>query len=331
MPRQEVVKLVVGMWTVCAAGHSSGMSSDGFVRGIAGASAVVAITSFVWAVLSWRLNGPALRVHCLAYREVVVVRLFNAGRTAESVEHIVLGGRKGGADGLDLTAALGLPLRLEPGETKSWSLNPCAEPLASRWSNVSAGWESLWLLTGSMRQHRAEALPLLEERPPAVGWRLVPRRTKLARYAPLCVGLPVALFAGSADMSPLSRILVVLLALIVAVRAGWVMGSGGGSFLRRRVERWALATASLMAVVEASRASNRPDGELLSAADWAGLGTLLAVGMILAVPGWASHVAFAVREGGSWVRRMFTASNIASAVSVANRRVKTTLRAAVRR
>lgn len=87
------------------------------------------------------------------------MRIFNAGRTAESLEHIVLGDRKGGAGGLDLTDHLRLSLRLEPGETKVWRLNPRASPLAERWASASAGWASLWVLTGSMKQRRAEVIP----------------------------------------------------------------------------------------------------------------------------------------------------------------------------
>ena len=278
--------------------------SDWFARGIAGASAVIAMTSFVWAVLSWRLNGPALRTHCLAYQEVLVLRVFNAGRTPESIEHIVLGGRRGGADGLDLTAALGLPFRLEPGETKSWSLNPLADPLAERWSTVRAGWESLWLLTGSMKQHRAEIVPLFEERPPSVGWRLVPRRTKLARYAPLGLGAPVALLAAAAGRQPLATAMVSLLGAIVVVRAGWAAGSVP-SFTRRRVERWVLAAALFISIVERVRASSRPVNEQLPAADLVGIVVLIALGLVLAIPGWASFLTTAAREGRGWVRRAF--------------------------
>jgi hypothetical protein len=274
--------------------HSAVMSSDWVARGIAGASAVVAMTSFLWGVVSWRLNGPALRIHSLAYREVLLVRVFNAGRTAESIEHIVLGGSRGGAGGLDLTRPLELPLRLEPGETKSWRLNPHANPLAGRWSTVTAGWDSLWLLTGSMRQHRVEVMPFPVRRPPSVGWRLVPRRTKLARYAPLVVGFPVALLSDSAGMRPLSTWLVAMLGVVVAVRAFWVMGTSR-AYCRRRVERWALAFASLVSVVLWARAGSRSVSADAPTADTLGIVGLLALGLVLAVPGAAPNIAAATQ------------------------------------
>lgn len=270
------------------------MSSDWVARGIAGASAVIAMTSLLWGIASWRLTGPTLRIHSLAYKEVLLVRVFNAGRTADWIEHVVLGGSRGGIGGVDLTHPLDLPIRLEPGETKSWRLNPQEAPLKDRWSTVTAGWDSLWLLTGSMRQHRVEVMPFPERRPPSVGWRLVPRRTKLARYAPLTVGLPVVLLAASVRTRAVSVWLVALLGVVVAVRAFWVIGSGR-AFWRRRIERWTLAGAELLSVVEWMRASSRSASEGIPGKDMACIGVLIAVGLVLAVPGAASHLAVVTR------------------------------------
>jgi len=175
----------------------------------------------------------------LAYGEVLVVRIFNAGRTAESIEHIVLGGRKGGARGLDLTEHLRLPHRLEPGGAKHWRLNPRDSPLVERWAVASAGWASLWVLTGSMTQRRVEVMPIPEELPPTVGWRLVPRSTKLARYAPLAATLPIVM-ATTAGGSSVAAWLVAALGIFVLGRAFWALGAHR-SFRRRRVERRILA------------------------------------------------------------------------------------------
>lgn len=252
------------------------------------ASALVAVTSLAWAVLSWRLTGPALRIHSLAYRQVLILRVFNAGRTAESIEHVVLGGRRGGTGGLDLTHHLGLPLRLEPGETKSWRLNPQASPLAERWSIVSAGWASVWLLTGSMRQHRTEVMPFPEQLPPQVGWRLIPRRTKLARYAPLIVGVPTAM-AAAVGTSRLAGLLVAMLGTFVVVRGVYALG-GNRAFHRRRVERWALAGGWLLSLVEWTRASSRPTVGELPRADTAALVVFFLIALVLAIPGAAPQL-----------------------------------------
>ncbi|MDU0314108.1 hypothetical protein RKE38_10465 [Phycicoccus sp. M110.8] len=262
---------------------------DSVARGIAAASAVIAMTTLAWSVLSWRLAGPTLRIHCLAYREELTIRVFNAGRTAESLEHIVLGGRKGGARGLDLTAHLGLPMRLEPGQTGRWRLNPSVEPLAGRWRQVTAGWCSLWVLTGSMRQPRVEVIPLPQSRPPVVGWRLVPRRSKLARYATLLLGVPVA-FVAAVDLRPVATYAVVWLAIGVVVRA-IVAAASGPVFVRRRVERWALGAASALSVIESFRATGRPTGTDMPTVDYVSLMVLAVVGMTLATPGLAADVA----------------------------------------
>lgn len=258
------------------------------------ATATIALTGVIWAVLSWRLAGPALRIHSLAYQEVLVLRVFNAGRTAESIEHMVIGGRAGGRGGLDLTRDLGLPLRLEPGETKSWRLNPLHPALSVRWPTVVAGWTSLWLLTGSMRQHRVEVMPFPERRPPEVGWRLVPRRTKLARYAPLVFGFPIAFCAASLGAQPLAQGLVVALGLLVAARGFLALGTSP-SFWRRRLERWALFGALVVSLVEMARSSGRPAGGALPTTDLILLLVLGTGAVILAIPGAAPEAAETTR------------------------------------
>lgn len=282
--------------------HNCRMSPDWVARGVAAASVLIAVTSLLWAVLSWRLTGPTLRIHSLAYREVLVLRIFNAGRTAESIEHIVLGGMKGGAGGLDLTESLSLPLRLEPGETKRWQLNPKASPLMERWVTVCAGWSSLWVLTGSMKQRRVEVMPIPEKLPPTVGWRLVPRRTKLARYAPLMAVIPISM-ATTAGGNSVAAWLIAALGVFVAGRAFWVMGAIR-SFRRRRVERWALALGWLLSVIERARASSRPVGTQMPHADIAALTAFLLVAVVLAIPGAAPQTAEAWKQAQDRAKRL---------------------------
>ena len=226
----------------------------------------------------------------MAYQEVLILRVFNAGRTPDSIEHIVLGGRRGGRGGLDLSDYLELPLRLEPGESKRWRLDPRVSPLSKEWPTVCAGWTSLWLLMGSMRQRRVEVLPIPEKHPPVVGWRLVPRRTKLARYLPLAVGLPVAVWATTPGTGPLEIGLVTGLGVFVAGRALWVLGSSH-AFRRRRVERWALAAGWFLSLAEMARTSSSRTGDQLPTVDVVLLGIFLLVALVLAIPGAAVDVA----------------------------------------
>jgi hypothetical protein len=273
--------------------HNAVMSTDWIYRPVALMSAVVALAALVWAILSWRLAGPSLRVHCLAYRQELVVRIFNAGRTADSIEHIVLGGRKGGHGGIDLSGHLELPLRLQPGETKRWRLNPDVSPLADVWPVVTSGWASLWLLMGSMRQHRVEVMPFPEQVPPAVGWRLVPRRTKAARYAPLLVGWPIAAWTASPGTNTMEKWLVASLGCIVIVRACWVVAGTGRSFRRRRVERWALAGGLFLSLIELARTSGTQPGEPMPLPDLVLVSAFGIFAVVLAIPGAVVQVGIA--------------------------------------
>jgi hypothetical protein len=195
----------------------------------------VAILGLLWTVTSWRLSGPSLRVHCLAYGDVIVIRVFNSGRVADRIESVVLGGLRGGRAGFDLTPHLDLPVRLDPGESQRWKLNANATEIAHLSRQIKDGWASLWLLTGSMRQHRVEALPVYEDAPPQVGWRLVPRRTHIMRYLP-AGGAIVALLIAVQGPTPPSAWLLGGLTVFVGCRTLIVVG-GPRPFLRQRVER----------------------------------------------------------------------------------------------
>jgi hypothetical protein len=188
------------------------------------ASPLLAIAGLAWAVSSWRGAGARLRIHALLYREVLVLWVFNAGRTTDQVERIVLGGRRGGIGGLELTKDLGAPIKLAPGE--SWRRE-------FRWKSIvpedrqrilSGGWESVWLLLGSMQQRRVEVTAVGEDYPPRVGWRLAPR--------------------GAPRQEPYGALAWLALVVLVVTRAFMVSGYEPA---RRRVERWVVAAVATMA------------------------------------------------------------------------------------
>jgi hypothetical protein len=251
-------------------------------------SAALAAVALMWGVTSWRLSGPALRVHCLAYRSVIVVRVFNAGRIADSVEHIVIGGMSGGRGGFDLTEALALPIRLDPGEARRWRLDPAATELTSHARRIRDGWASLWILTGSMRRHRVEIMPVGTDSPPKVGWQLVPRRTRFTRYLP-AVGAAAAFLAASLPTQTWVVVAVALIGLLVVVR-GVVASGSARAFPRQRVERWALALIWVACLVLLARGVDRPAGAPVPAADIALIGASSVVAFVIAKPGAASHV-----------------------------------------
>lgn len=232
--------------------HGVSMSPDWVARGIAAASVGISLTSLAWAVVSWRRAGPSLRSHAIAYGNVLVVRVFNSGRTTDWMEQAVLGGRSGGVGGMDLTGTLSLPMRLEPGGSKRWEIELGDVGLA-RWpASIAGGWSSLWILCGSMTQHRAEVIPSPRLRPPTVGWQLTPRRSKASRYLPLLGAVAIAA-ASEPDLRPWSTMIVVTLGMFVVVRGFWAW-SGSRPSSRRRVERWVLSLGWMLSVVALSSA-----------------------------------------------------------------------------
>ncbi len=158
------------------------MATDWVARTLAGCSALVAVSSFIWAVVSWRLSGPSLRLHMVVDDYNLIIRVFNRGRGSDSIEHLVLGGTKHGLGGEDLSRTLGLPLTIAPGESFSRRVRLASLPV-SEVKRLRSGWEVVWLLCGSMRLLRGEVIPV--SNPARVGlWVLVPRRAKLLRYVP---------------------------------------------------------------------------------------------------------------------------------------------------
>ena len=259
---------------------------------------VVAALGLLWAVMSWRRSGPSLRVHCLAYGDVIVIRVFNAGRVADRVEHVVLGGMRGGRAGFDLSPHLDLPVRLEPGESQRWRLNARAAEIAHISKRIKDGWASLWLLTGSMRQHRVEAVPVYGNAPPQVGWKLVPRRVHVMRYLP-AVGAIVALLVAVMAPTPPSAWLLGIFTLVVGCRTLVVIG-GSRPFLRQRVERWTLAAVWAIGIIVYLRSATRLPAEALPLLDTALIVLALVAGWLVAVPGAAASALDALGSFKTW-------------------------------
>lgn len=232
-------------------------------------SVTFSAASLWWSVVSFRRGGSRLRVHALLYREVLLVWIFNGGRTADTVEHVVLGGVHGGIRGHDLTNEFEAPFMLAPGQSKRTEITTASLP-AERLALARSGWVSLWLLLGSMRERRVELLPLRQHRPPSVGWRLAPRTAGVRRYVPTIAAM--AVFLCSAPGAPRALGFSVLAMLLV------VRGYAGllqPTFGRGRVERWFTA----IAVPVAAGAAAIPDA---SAAVLALYGS---GAVVLAVPG----------------------------------------------
>jgi hypothetical protein len=220
---------------------------DEFARTLALVSVVFSALSLWWSMVSFRRGGSHLRVVALLYDEVLVIWVFNAGRTADNVERVVLGGRRGGSDGYDLTDVADAPFTLTPGESKRLELPTSALP-TDRVGAARAGWTSVWLLLGSMRQRRAEVLPLNAPRPAPAGWRLAPRTAGARRYLPAVMA--VSAFACSVPGLP-RTLGGVTIGVVVVARVYLAMTFGSG-FRRQQVERWFCAAAIPAAGVAAA-------------------------------------------------------------------------------
>lgn len=210
-------------------------------------SPLVAAGALAWAIWSWRRAGSRLRVHALLYQEVLVLWIFNSGRTTDKVERIVLGGRRGGIDGHELTKVLEAPIVLAPGDSWRHELHWKRAVPKERQSALLGGWESVWLLLGSMQQRRAEITVLPQDYPPRVGWRLAPRGTWVTRYLPAVALLPLLAVETAAPKSEAyGAVALISLWLLVAIR---VVTAQPRDSWRRRSERWAVAAVTAVATV----------------------------------------------------------------------------------
>lgn len=267
---------------------------------IAGSSALIAVLALSWGIWSWRMTGSNIRVHAFLYRDVLLIRAFNAGRTADTIEHLVLGGTRGGLGGYDLTDQIGGPVRLEVGQSERWELDTSQLP-AARLLSARRGWDNVWLLLGSMRQRRAEVLPVQHAQPPAVGWRLAPRRARWSRLTPLAAAAGVILATSGWTKATQVFITVTTAIVISRLYASFVSTH---SSRRLRVERWATAAGLALAVVLATEAEPGMGPTGLTA-QWAvaiyGLGAVL-----LAVPGGVSRARDEAASIRRSVRQRFT-------------------------
>jgi len=230
------------------------------------------------------MAGSNIRVHAFLYRDVLLIRAFNAGRTADTIEHFVLGGTRGGLGGYDLTDQVGAPVRLEVGQSEHWMLDPGKLP-AARVLSARRGWDNIWLLLGSMRQRRVEVLPVSEALPPAVGWRLAPRRTRWSRYTPLAAA--AAVLVAPSGWSTATRLLITVTTAIVIFRL-YASVVGARPSRRLRAERWATAAGLLLAVLISTAAD--PGARAAGpAAQWAVI-TYGLCAVLLAAPGGVSRV-----------------------------------------
>jgi hypothetical protein len=220
------------------------MSDGGYAVWVSLASLFVSVSTGIWSVVSWRRAGSHLRVHALLYREVLLLWVFNAGRVADRVEEVVIGGRRGGIGGASLTEVVGGGFSLGPGESRRIELDWRMRLPVARHTTLEGGFDSVWLLLGSMRQKRAEVLALPQRRPPEVGWRLAPRGANMARYVPLAFGLPLLLVSDLASRNPTDAAMVGILVMFgVAV---WTVFTPGFRSQRRKIERRYIAFGTLI-------------------------------------------------------------------------------------
>lgn len=250
-------------------------------------SLLVAAASLAWSVSSWRRSGPLLRVHALLYDEELVIRVFNSGRAPDRIEQVVLGGSRRGHGGIDLTEALGGPVAVGPGESQCWRVGWRNQVPRDRHTVIQHGWESLWLLRGSMTEQRTEVQSQPGRVPPRSGWELAEAGSDRKRYVPLLMAVPLGAVALDAVSHRWQA--WIFIAITIAVLAG--MGLRWASrthpiAARRRIEH-ALVIFGAAAILMAW-------GRRLDASGV--IATYLLLAILLAVPGVISQLAACVRE-----------------------------------
>ena len=235
--------------------------------------------TLAWSVVSWRRAGSHLRVHALLYREVLLLWIFNAGRISDTVERIEIGGRKGGIGGHPLSSSVDAPFTLAPGESRRFELDWRSLVPSDQHRSLNAGFDSVWLLLGSMQQKRAEVLALPDARPPEVGWRLAPSGSNVARYAPLLWALPLGVVSLTGPERPSVAATVGVFA--ASTLAMWVLVTHGFRSLRRKIERRYMVFGTIaLTVISVSAPELTRSGYPL-------IFYVLGAG-VLAMPGWMS-------------------------------------------
>lgn len=210
-------------------------------------SLLIAASSLMWSISSWRRSGPLLRVHALLYEQELVIRVFNAGRAPDSIDQVAIGGSRRGRGGIDITAALGAPATLRPGESRCWRLEWREQIPQSRQVLLVQGWESLWLLRGSMTEQRTEVLSQPGRVPPTSGWDLAKASSDRDRYVPLIMAVPLGALAVDATSHFLQAwIFIGITSLVLLHRVvRWVSRTGAVA-ARRRAEHAAVVIGSVV-------------------------------------------------------------------------------------
>lgn len=211
------------------------MDVDVVARSLGVVSVLLAAGSLAWAMTTWRLSGPGLRVHAISYEEVLLIRVFNSGRQADTLEHLVVGGTRQLVGGRDLLHHMeGLPLRLEPGMSRELTISSSHPQLRPVLADLRGGWASLWGLTGTMRRLRVDVLPRPEARPGVEGWLLVARSTRYSRY----LAMGAAVMASTCSVLPETtgrRVAVTMMVLVLLKRM--IFGGHRPTFQRLRLHR----------------------------------------------------------------------------------------------
>lgn len=235
------------------------MSTDWVARGLAGAGLLMSGIGLAWSIFAWSRSGPHLRVQALAYGRQLEIRVFNSGRSPNTVVNMLLGGRPDSDRVADLTGHLELPWRLEPGDSKMVRLDDTHEALTGHWQFVRGGWSNLWLLAGSMHRHQYVIVPTSASRASDAGWRFAPRGTTARRWMPLVIGGPMLFLSAHAGDDEFLGAAVVAVACLIAYRG--VLALRRASFARRRVERWSLGVGALISIGVLTAEADRPAWE----------------------------------------------------------------------
>ncbi|HEY3547809.1 MAG TPA: hypothetical protein VGK17_17185 [Propionicimonas sp.] len=212
-------------------------------------SLVLAAAAVVWSVASWRREGPLLRVHAHLYGTVLTVQIFNAGRTPEQIQRVVLGGVRHGHSGVDITDALGGETVLEASGAIRKEVDWLDIASTADRRLLRNGWSSLWILSGSMREYRADVLPTGDAYPPTAGWRLAGKGAQQTRYVPLVLAAPFSalLWDASSHTAAIGGLLAVVV-LVLVYRLHRAVTRRMGPFGRERLQNAAAVIGGLVSL-----------------------------------------------------------------------------------
>lgn len=252
--------------------------------------ATLGTTSFMWSLEAFRRSGARIRVRALYNNDSLDLAVVNAGRAADAVVHVFLGGVRVG-DGLELNGPLSPELSQPLSPATPFAVE-AATPLLARVAlgdvatphllrRATAGFESVHVSLGSLSAVRADVVPVSRLKV-AAAWSPRPLVSRVRRFGPLAGAVTVCA-ATQASPGAVDSVRSAIFGVGVLIFFAYLWSSRHReTYARARLERWA-TNGMLLAALLWTGALYVPTGASSTGPELL-LAVLLLVGILFAVP-----------------------------------------------